>query len=122
MQHFDLVIIGAGSGNSMLTPFFDNSSVAIIERDLFGGTCMNRGCIPSKMYVYAADVADLARHGPRLGVNTRFDGADWPAIRDRIFDRIDPIAVAGEKYRLGQPNVTVFKATTRMQPVYCQGN
>ncbi|MEO5840711.1 MAG: mycothione reductase [Acidimicrobiales bacterium] len=112
MQHFDLVIIGAGSGNTMLTPFFDNAKVAIIERDLFGGTCMNRGCIPSKMYVYAADVADLARHGPRLGVNTRFDGADWPAIRDRVFDRIDPIAVAGEKYRLSQPNVTVFKTTT----------
>ena len=60
MQHFDLIIIGAGSGNTLLTPFFDGWSVAIIERDLFGGTCMNRGCIPSKMYVYAADVADLA--------------------------------------------------------------
>ena len=113
MQHFDLIIIGAGSGNTLLTPFFDKRKVAIIERDLFGGTCMNRGCIPSKMYVYAADVADLARHGPRLGVHTRFDGADWPSIRDRIFDRIDPIAVAGEKYRLSQPNVTVFKTTTK---------
>jgi mycothione reductase len=113
VQHFDLVIIGAGSGNTMLTPFFDDLNVAIVERDLFGGTCMNRGCIPSKMYVYAADVADLARQGPRLGVDTRFDGTDWRSIRDRIFDRIDPIAVNGEKYRSSQPNVTVYKTTGR---------
>ena len=113
MQHFDLVIIGAGSGNTMLTPFFDDWKVAIVERDLFGGTCMNRGCIPSKMFVYAADVAEIARRGPRLGVETRFTGADWPAIRDRVFDRIDPIAVAGEEYRLSSPNVTVFKSTGR---------
>ena len=113
MQHFDLVIIGAGSGNTLLTPFFDDWKVAIVERDAFGGTCMNRGCIPSKMLVYAADVADIARHGPRLGVSTRFDGADWRSIRDRIFDRIDPIAIAGEKYRIGSPNVTVFKTTGR---------
>jgi mycothione reductase len=113
VQHFDFVIIGAGSGNTLLTPFFDDRKVAIVERDLFGGTCMNRGCIPSKMFVHTADVADTARTGPRLGVSTRFDGADWPSIRDRIFGRIDPIAVAGEKYRLSQPNVTVFKTTAR---------
>ena len=113
MQHFDLVIIGAGSGNTMLTPFFDDLKVAIVERDLFGGTCMNRGCIPSKMFVYAADVAEIARRGPRLGVETRFTGADWPAIRDRVFDRIDPIAIAGEEYRVNSANVTVFKSTGR---------
>src|SRR5438876_4844299 len=97
----------------MLTPFFDDWKVAIVERDLFGGTCMNRGCIPSKMFVYAADVAEIARRGPRLGVSTRFDGADWPSIRNRVFDRIDPIAVAGENYRVRSPNVTVFKSTAR---------
>jgi len=113
MQHFDLVIIGAGSGNTLLTPFFDDWNVAIVERDTFGGTCLNRGCIPSKMFVYAADVAEIARQGPRLGVSTRFDGANWRAIRDRVFDRIDPIAASGEKYRLSLPNITVFKDTGR---------
>lgn len=108
-RHFDLVIIGAGSGNSILTPDYDDTSVAIVERDLFGGTCLNKGCIPSKMFVYAADVAELARRGPRLGVATRFDGADWPAIRDRVFGRIDPIAAGGEQYRYSLPNVTVYK-------------
>jgi mycothione reductase len=113
VQHFDLVIIGAGSGNSLLTPFFDDWKVAIVERDTFGGTCLNRGCIPSKMFVYAADVAEIARRGERLGVSTHFDGADWPSIRDRVFARIDPIASGGEQYRLGLPNVTVFKTDSR---------
>src|SRR5690242_15902577 len=113
MQHFDLVIIGAGSGNTLLTPFFDDWKVAIVERDTFGGTCLNRGCIPSKMFVYAADVAEIARHGSRLGVSTWFDGADWPSIRDRVFARIDPIASGGEEYRLSLPNVTVFKSDSR---------
>jgi len=100
MNHFDLLIIGTGSGNSIITPDFDNQRVAIIERDVFGGTCLNRGCIPSKMLVYSAEIAELAAHvGPRLGVHTSFSHADWPAIRDRVFDRIDPIAAAGERYR-----------------------
>ncbi len=47
MNHFDLLIIGTGSGNSILTPDFDNKRVAIIERGTFVGTCLNVGCIPS---------------------------------------------------------------------------
>ncbi|RZV44608.1 MAG: mycothione reductase [Acidimicrobiales bacterium] len=114
-QHFDVLIIGTGSGNSILTPDFDDKQVAIVERGVFGGTCLNRGCIPSKMFVYAAEVAELAETvGPRLGVNTSFSGADWPAIRDRVFDRIDPIASGGEHYRdIEQDHVTVFKGNAR---------
>ncbi len=114
MRHHDLVIIGTGSGNSILTPDFDDWDVALVERDVFGGTCLNRGCIPSKMFVYAADIAETARHGPALGVATRFESADWPAIRDRVFDRIDPIASAGERYRVeDSPNVTVYRGSAR---------
>ena len=110
MRTHDLVIIGAGSGNSIIGPEHDDLDIAMVERGLFGGTCMNVGCIPSKMLVYAAEIAELATHtGPRLGVRTTFDGADWTAIRDRIFDRIDPIAAAGEDYRKGLDNVTVYQ-------------
>ena len=108
MRTFDLLIIGAGSGNSVIGPEHDGWNVAIVERGLFGGTCLNVGCIPSKMFVYAAELAEQAADGARLGVRTRFDGADWPAIRDRIFGRIDPIAEGGRQYREELPNVTVF--------------
>jgi mycothione reductase len=113
VRRFDLIIIGTGSGNSIIGPEHDDWDVAIVERGLFGGTCLNVGCIPSKMFVFAAEVADLARRGPEFGVHTRFDGADWPAIRDRVFARIDPIADGGEDYRKNLDNVTVYQHDAR---------
>ena len=113
MRSFDLLIIGAGSGNSVIGPEHDDWDIAIAEHGLFGGTCLNVGCIPSKMFVYAAEVAALAADSERLGVRTSFDGADWPAVRDRIFGRIDPIAEGGLDYRQGLPNVTVYTDTAR---------
>jgi mycothione reductase len=70
----------------------DGLRVAIVERDRFGGTCLNRGCIPSKMLAYAADVAETVRHADRFGIGTDLGWADWPAIRDRVFERIDPLS------------------------------
>ncbi len=113
MRNFDLMIIGTGSGNSVIGPEHDGWDIAIVERGLFGGTCLNVGCIPSKMFVYAAEMAELAADSERLGVRTRFDGADWPSIRDRVFGRIDPIAAGGRTYREELPNVTVYPGTGR---------
>jgi mycothione reductase len=98
-ERFDVAIIGTGSGNSLLTADYDSAKVAIIERDVFGGTCLNRGCIPTKMFVYAADVAETVRHSSRYGVDARFDTVRWNDIADRVFGRIDPIAAGGEDYR-----------------------
>ena len=113
MRTFDLLIIGTGSGSSVIGSEHDGWDIAIVERGLFGGTCLNMGCIPSKMFVYAAEMAELAADGDRLGVRTSFEGADWPAIRDRIFGRIDPIAEGGRLYREELPNVTVYPGTAR---------
>ncbi len=106
--HFDLAIIGTGSGNSLVTRDFDGKRVAIIESGTFGGTCLNVGCIPTKMYVYAAEVADTVRHAARYGVDAHIDGVRWRDIRDRIFGRIDPIAAGGQKYRTEGENTTTF--------------
>lgn len=112
-MHFDYIIIGSGSGNSFPTPELDDASIAIIdEAPRFGGTCLNSGCIPTKMYVVAADTAHSAASSERLGIRTTFDGADWPAIVDRVFsNRIDLISRGGEDYRRGDecPNVTLFR-------------
>lgn len=110
MTHFDLVIIGTGSGNSIPGPEFDHLSIAIVEAGLFGGTCLNVGCIPTKMFVHPAELADAARHGKNLGVDATLNSVDWAGIRDRIFNRIDAIEAGGREYRQGpeNPNVTVF--------------
>lgn len=105
---FDVIIIGAGSGNSLLTPEWDNLRVAIIEKDLFGGTCMNRGCIPTKMFVYTADVAQHIAKAAKYGIDATIDNVRWPDIVDRVFNRIDPIHGAGKAYRESQENVRVF--------------
>jgi len=112
-ETFDLIIIGSGSGNAIPERLAD-WNIALVERGTFGGTCLNVGCIPSKMFVLPADIAEEAKHGARLGVNTSFDGVDWPAIRDRVFGRIDPIAAGGREYRAsGTPNVTLIEGTAR---------
>ncbi len=109
-QHFDLVIFGTGSANSILGPEFDSWKVAIIEEWVFGGTCLNRGCIPTKMLVHAADVAETVRHASHLGIDAHVEKVRWRDIRDRVFNRIDPIAAGGEDYRTNRcANVTVFK-------------
>ncbi len=111
MANYDLAIIGSGSGNSIVRPDFDDWQIAIIEESTFGGTCLNVGCIPTKMYVYPADVAEAARNGPRLGVDTEFTGMRWADVRDRVFGRIDPISAGGREYRAhGSPNTTLIEA------------
>jgi mycothione reductase len=108
---YDLVIVGAGSGNMLPTSALDGLRVAIIERDRFGGTCLNRGCIPSKMLVYAADVAETVRHADRYGIRAELVGADWPAIRDRVFERTDSLSArAAEVRRLSGVDVYLGEA------------
>src|SRR4249919_2409035 len=85
MTHFDLAIIGAGSGNTILDERYTDMSVAICEQNIFGGTCLNVGCIPTKMFVYAAEVAQNATDSTRFGVDARVDGVRWPDIVSRIF-------------------------------------
>jgi len=49
MPHYDLAIIGSGSGNSLITPYWESKRVALVDGGVFGGTCLNVGCIPTKM-------------------------------------------------------------------------
>lgn len=109
---FDLVIIGSGSGNGIPEALAERWNIAVVERGTFGGTCLNVGCIPSKMFILPADVVIGARGAERLGVSLTVDAVDWLAIRDRVFGRIDPIAEGGRQYRKdGHPNITLIEGT-----------
>lgn len=67
-EKFNLIVIGSGSGldvaNAAVTQ--NGLKVAIIEKDKMGGTCLNRGCIPSKLLIHSADVAETIRHADIL--------------------------------------------------------
>ena len=113
MEHFDIAIIGTGSGNSVLDERYAEKRIAICEQGVFGGTCLNVGCIPTKMFVYAAEVAQNVREAARFGVDAHIDGVRWNDIVSRVFSRIDPLAEGGENYRRSSPNVTVYASHTR---------
>ncbi|MFH5211543.1 mycothione reductase [Antrihabitans sp. NCIMB 15449] len=108
-EHFELAIIGSGSGNTILTKQFAGKKVAILEQGTFGGTCINVGCIPTKMFVYAAEVARTVQHASKYGVDAHVDKIRWTDIVDRVFGRIDPISADAEDFRRSRtPGTTLF--------------
>ena len=118
MEHYDIVVIGSGSGNTILDEDFADRRAAIIDSGTFGGTCLNVGCIPTKMFVLPADLATSPSEAARLGVNLQFRGASFASIRDRIFGRIDPISEAGFSYRQGLENIDVYSDEAKFVDAY----
>jgi dihydrolipoamide dehydrogenase len=80
--HYDIVILGGGSGGyaCALRAAELGKRVALIEKDKVGGTCLHRGCIPTKALLHAAEVADASRESEKFGVRTSFEGIEMPAV------------------------------------------
>ena len=87
--------------------------VALIESGAFGGTCINRGCVPSKILIQTAQVADQVRHASEFGIEAELTGIDWPAIRDRAFNRTDRLSAAGRHGRAESDAVTLIEGRAR---------
>ncbi|BDI22895.1 dihydrolipoyl dehydrogenase [Herbiconiux sp. L3-i23] len=81
-QNFDLVVLGGGSGGyaTALRAAELGMSVAMIEKDKVGGTCLHRGCIPTKALLHSAEVADSSRDSEHYGVKTTFEGVDIQGV------------------------------------------
>ena len=81
-ETFDLVVLGGGSGGyaAALRAAELGLSVAMVEKDKVGGTCLHRGCIPTKALLHAGEVADTARHGSEFGIQTSLDKVDMPGV------------------------------------------
>jgi mycothione reductase len=109
---YDLVIVGAGTGNTLPDKKFSGWRIAVVESSRFGGTCLNRGCIPSKMFVLTADIAQTIRDAGRFGIGAQLTGVDWPAIRERVFGRIDPLPEKAVSYRRAN-GIDVFTGEAR---------
>ncbi|GAA4555586.1 dihydrolipoyl dehydrogenase [Planotetraspora kaengkrachanensis] len=79
---FDIVILGGGSGGyaCALRAAEFGLNVVLIEKDKVGGTCLHRGCIPTKALLHAAELADQAREGESFGVRTKLEGIDVPGV------------------------------------------
>jgi dihydrolipoamide dehydrogenase len=111
----DLVILGAGSGGyaCALRAAELGLSVVMVERDKVGGTCLHRGCIPTKALLHAAEVADAARESEKVGVRASFDGIDVEAVnsyKDGVVSRLHKGLTGLVKSR----NITVVEGEGRL--------
>ena len=93
MAHADLVILGGGSGGyaCALRASELGLSVILIDKDKLGGTCLHRGCIPTKALLHAAEVADSTRESEQFGVNATLHGIDMVKVneyRDGVVGRL----------------------------------
>src|SRR6188472_2349740 len=81
-NQFDVVVLGAGSGGyaCALRAAELGLSVALIEKDKLGGTCLHRGCIPTKALLHAAETADTVRESSQFGVTSTLGGIDITAV------------------------------------------
>ncbi len=128
-DEYDVVVLGAGSGGyaCALRSAQLGMRVALVESDKVGGTCLHWGCIPTKAMLHAAEVADAATEGSRVGIRLQSDGVDLPAVhafKDAVVNRLfrgltglitgAGITVVEGTGRLTGPNtVTVTTAGTK---------
>jgi dihydrolipoamide dehydrogenase len=107
---FDLIVIGAGSGLRISSAAAEAGwKVAVIDEGPFGGTCLNRGCIPSKAFIHVADVMQDIRRASDYGIKAKATAVDWPRIVKRIMGEIDGDAKSIEQGNKATKNITVFK-------------
>lgn len=114
-QNFDVVILGGGSGGyaAALRSAQLGKSVALIEKDKLGGTCLHRGCIPTKALLHSAEVADIVKDAAHYGINAQFGSIDMTAVnsyRDGIVDKL----FKGLTGLVNSKNISVIAGEGRM--------
>jgi pyruvate/2-oxoglutarate dehydrogenase complex dihydrolipoamide dehydrogenase (E3) component len=116
-EHFDAIIVGAGQAGPPLAGRLTSAGqrVAIIERKLIGGTCVNNGCIPTKTLVASAHAARLARRGAEYGVGTGAISVDMAKVKARKDDIMLTDRKGVESWLDGMDGCTVFRGHARFE-------
>lgn len=109
MKTYDLIIIGSGGGSKLRPASELGKKVAIIEKDSLGGTCLNRGCIPSKMLIHAADLAqelkEFKKHNLTVDITPK---VDWPTLVNRVTNSVSGTSENIAKSYESNPNVDYY--------------
>jgi dihydrolipoamide dehydrogenase len=113
MADFDILVIGGGTGNNVAAAAADaGQETALVEPGALGGTCLNRGCNPSKMLIQAANAVNHVREAERFHVEATLDAVDHAAVVDEMDDLLSGIAEDMESRYREKENLTVFKQRT----------
>jgi len=114
MQSFDLIVIGAGSGLNVSSAAANmGMKVAVVEKGPMGGTCLNRGCIPSKIIIHSADVAETIRKSKLFGINSKISSIDFKKITLRASNLVDKESREIEEAIIEDKNTTLFKTEAK---------
>ncbi|QEE15258.2 dihydrolipoyl dehydrogenase [Promethearchaeum syntrophicum] len=90
MLEYDLIVVGSGVGLTVLSQGLQMGlKCAVIEDAKMGGTCLTRGCIPSKVLVYPADVIREAEQAKKIGLDIKIEKINWELISERMWSQID---------------------------------
>src|SRR5881409_1330233 len=109
MQEFDLIVIGSGSGLDVANAAAQSGlRVAVIEKGKMGGTCLNKGCVPSKLLIHSADVAGTIKHAHFFGLKVDEISVYFPAIVERVNGITDSISDEIRKALEGIENPKLF--------------
>jgi len=110
MDKFDLIVIGSGAGTHVASQAVKMGwNVALVDRGPTGGTCLNNGCIPSKMLIYPADVVRAIQNARALGVEGSIDHIDFPKIMSRMRSVVDKAKLDLEEAIIAKENLTYFR-------------
>lgn len=110
MKQYDLVVIGSGAGMMVSQAARQaGAKCALIEEKKIGGTCLNRGCIPSKVLVHPADLVREAEQAERSGVKLKVEQVSWPRISKRMWNRININSQLEQSLR-DNPDVDLYKS------------
>ena len=115
MKKYDVIVIGSGGGAKITSPAAKlGLKVAAIEKDKLGGTCLNRGCIPSKMLIHPADVAEEIRNAKKFDIynDTNFQ-VDFKRLITRISNTVDGDSQKIEAGYGKNPNIDFYNASAR---------
>lgn len=111
MKKYDMIVIGTGAGNIILEAALEQGlSCAQIERGKFGGTCLTRGCIPTKVMATFADKILEIKEAAELGIHCENITTDWSQMSRRVWEKIDE-SKALEKFYKKQKNLDVYQGT-----------
>lgn len=111
MKEYDIIVIGAGAGVKIATPAAKMGlKVALIEKGPLGGTCLNRGCIPSKMLIHPADLVRTIKEAKRFGINCTGEiEIDWKSLVEQTSAEVDKDAISIEPGVENDPNRDWYK-------------
>lgn len=118
MEEYDIVVVGSGVGLTIVSQAINVGwKVALIEDAKFGGTCLTRGCIPSKVLVYPADIIREAEHAEKIGIRFQPPEIEWETISKRMWSQIDESKEI-ENSLMHAPNLTVYKGVAEFTGPY----